>query len=413
MSESALRDRSPAPMRRTKRSVVGFVADAASEAVLRDALRDLVQAELAHNGVDVSFEIKRGPLKSAIAAMMRAPAPDVLIVDIGADPAPGRLLAALSEVIEPSVALFVLGEVDDIALYRLITRDIGAADYMFKPLTRETVARYLSPLISNDNQAAESTRGGRLIALTGARGGVGTSTIAAMLALYLGETSNRHTLLLDADPFIGISHGLCGGAGSEALGALLSGERMSDADTLDAAITPVRGRLSLLALPPALDRRFVSKDGTAKALIAALRQRFNFIVVDLPFLPLQSHRELLEVVHHRVIVLDPSIAGLRDTLRLLALPKGPLQPQRPTIMLNHANIKGGFARKRLEDALKRKVDIAMADLPKRFQSVTKLADLVVSPRDPAFRAIADLAHEVGFDGGRAVPRIDPIATQAA
>jgi hypothetical protein len=42
-----------------------------------------------------------------------------------------------------------------------------------------------------------------------------------------------------------------------------------------------------------------------------------------------------------------------------------------------------------------------------------LADLMVAPRDPAFRAIADLAREVGFDGGHGAPRIDPLATEAA
>ena len=413
MSEGQIRDRSPTPMRRGKRSVVGFVTDATTEAVLEDALRDLVQTELAHSGTEVTYDIKRGPLKNAIAAMMRAPAPDILVVDIGADPAPGRLLAALSEVIEPSVALFVLGEVDDISLYRLITREIGAVDYLFKPLTREMVTRYFGPLISRDIQAAESARGGRMIALTGARGGVGASTIATMLALYLGESSNRHTLLFDADPLIGTCHDLCGGVGNEMLGGLLSGETAIDAATLDQAIQPVRGRLSLLALPPKLDRHFTCKEGSAKILAAALRQRFNFIIIDLPFLPLQSHRELLEAAHHRVILLDPSIAGLRDTLRLLALPKGPTQPQRPTIMLNRANIKGGFDRKRLEDALKRKVDIAMPDLPKRFDAVKTLADLKLSPRDPAFRAIAELAREAGFEGGRAAPRAEPPASEAA
>jgi pilus assembly protein CpaE len=325
MSEVALRDRSPTPMRRAKRSVVGFVADAASKAVLQDALHDLVQVELTRRRIEVSHEIKCGTLKSAIAAMMRAPGPDILIIDIGAGAAPGRLLAALSEVIEPSV----------------------------------------------------------------------------------------QTLLLDADPFIGISRGLCGGAPREALGALLIGESAIDAATLDVAIEPVQGRLSLLALPPDLDRQFVPKDGAATALVAALRQQFNFIIVDLPFLPLQSHRELLEAVHHRVIVLDPSIAGLRDTLRLLALPKGPTQPQRPTIMLNNVNIKGGFDRRRLEDALKRKVDIAMPDLPKRFQAVGKLADLMLSPRDTAFRAIAELAREAGFESGRGALRVDSLAISAA
>jgi len=382
-----------------KRSVVGFAVDPVTESVLRNALRDLAQLEFDRSGTEISHDIRRGTLKTAVAAMMRAEAPDILIVDIGNDFRSLRTLAELCDVLEPSVSLFVLGEIDDIALYRSITGTIGATDYLFKPITREAVARYFGPLISKHKPAVEPSRGGRVVALTGARGGVGTSTLAAGLALFLGETANRHTLLLDADLFAGLSAELCGVDPGADLLAALDGSSPIHPDLISASILPVRDRLHVLAAKPDRECGVSPKEGAAHELIGALRLRFNFIIVDLPFLPLQSHRELLECAHHRVIVLDPSIACLRDTLRLLALPNGPMQPQQPTILLNRANIPGALSRKRMEDTLKRKVDIVLADLPHRFDTVRSVGDLGVQPRDPLYRAIAALAREAGFEPG--------------
>ena len=47
-------------------------------------------------------------------------------------------------------------------------------------------------------------RGGRLLTVTGVRGGVGASTIAANLGWYLASVAHRHTAILDGDLHRGV-----------------------------------------------------------------------------------------------------------------------------------------------------------------------------------------------------------------
>ena len=48
-----------------------------------------------------------------------------------------------------------------------------------------------------------------------------------------------------------------------------------------------------------------------------------------PGRPLPLYRDLLMLAHQRVLVMDPTLASMRDTLRLLALPNGPDQRAAP------------------------------------------------------------------------------------
>lgn len=380
-------------------TVLGFVTDATSEAVLRDGLNDLAQ-----NGIANTCDIRRGTVKTATTAMMRMPAPQILVVDIAGDDRPLQTLSELCDVIEPSVSVLVLGDIDDVELYRSINRRIGAVDYIFKPITREMVARYFASLITNNRHVVDSTRGGRVIAVTGARGGIGASSIAFALAWFLGVDSNRHTLLLDADPSIGVGLEQFSLAPRTSFAELLADDTAFEADRVVDAAVPVQNRLYLLGSPPDPGAEPAAIAGRARQIVDALRFRFNFVIIDLPVLPLQSQRELLELTHHRVIVLDPSVSGLRDTLRLLAIPNSPGQPQRPTIVLNRDGRAGGLKRKHIEEALKRKVDIAIPELPKPFAALTAGGSFNGPGKGPLLRAVHDLSREVGFEAGRKVER---------
>jgi pilus assembly protein CpaE len=129
-----------------------------------------------------------------------------------------------------------------------------------------------------------------------------------------------------------------------------------------------------------------------------LRVRYNFIILDLPFLPVPSHRELLDLAHHRVVVMDPTLASVRDTLRLLALPRGPWQPQSPTLVLNRYGRPGSLTRKQIEDALKAKIDVVIPELSKQLQELVGSGKPLVSIRGPFLDAIIDLSREIGFVG---------------
>lgn len=382
-----------------RQPVIAFIADAATEAILRDGLTDVTDLKAGR-----SLDMRRGTVRHAIATMTRLAPPQILIVDVTGEDRPLELLGELCGVVEPSVSLVVIGDIDDVDFYRAVLRRVGALEYMFKPLTREMVARYFGPLITHKPVAGESTRGGRVIAVTGARGGVGSSTIAASLAWSLGVASSRHTLLLDADPLAGLTANLFDIEPSPTLSSLLSGSVPVDAADVEDMAVPVENRLSVLCDPPDPQRVVTAGEGAVRRLIDSVRLHFNFIVVDLPLMSAALSREFLELTHHRVIVLDPSLASLRDTIRFLGLPNGPWQPQRPTILLNGEGRAGMLPRKKIEAALKRSIDIAIPEIPKLRGVMPHPATIRRLHAGQIDRAVQALAREIGLDNARAISR---------
>jgi pilus assembly protein CpaE len=372
-------------------TVLAFLSDTATEQVLRDGLGDLVA-----NGIDV----RRGTVRTAITAMAKLPTPEVLIVDIAGEEQPLHALGELSDVVEPGVRVLVIGDTDDVDFYRHITRGMGVMEYIFKPITREAVARHFAPLITRKTIGADATRGGRVIAIMGARGGVGATTIAGNLAWHFGVIAKRHTVFLESDLHMGSGALLLGGKTGPGLRMALETPDRIDPLFVERAAQPVSERLHVLASEEKLSEPLNYAPGAARRLIEALRVRYNFIVLDVPFLPMACNRELIEFAHHRVIVMDPSLASVRDTLRLLGLPNGPWQPQSPTIVLNRQGRPGGLTRKQIEDALKVKVDIVIPDIPKQLNESASFGEPAVMQRGPLRQAIIDLSREVGFVGGR-------------
>ncbi|HQT65051.1 MAG TPA: histidine kinase [Acidocella sp.] len=372
-------------------TVLAFLGDAQTEQVMRDGLGDLVA-----NGMD----IRRGTIRTAIQAMAKLTTPEVLIVDISGDDQPLSALGELSDVVEPGVRVLVIGDTDDVDFYRHITRGMGVMEYICKPITREAVGRHFAPLITRKTIGADAARGGRVISLIGARGGVGTTTIAGNLAWYLGVMSKRHTVFVESDLHMGSGALLLGGKTGPGLRMALETPDRIDPLFVERAAQPVSERLHVLASEEKLNEPLNYAKGAAQRLIETLRGRYNFVVMDVPFLPMPANRDLLEYSHHRVIVMDPSLASVRDTLRLMGLPNGPWQPQSPTIVLSRQGRPGGLTRKQIEDALKVKIDVVIPDMPKQLNESASFGEPAVTERGPFRQAIIDLGREIGFVGGR-------------
>jgi len=370
-------------------TVLAFIFDSVSEQVLRDGL-----AEFVADGLD----IRRGNIKTAITTMTRLQTPEVLIVDISGEEYPLQSLRQLSEVVEPSVRVLVIGETDEVEFYRDITHGFGVAEYLFKPITREAVARHFVPMITHKTLREDTAGGGRVVAVMAARGGAGATTIAGNIAWYLGISGKRHTVFIDTDLHTGYGAMLLGGKTGPGLRMVLESPDPVDPIFADAAPQPIADRLHILAGDEPLLKPLQYAPGAARRMIGALRIRYNFIMLDLPFLPVASHRELLDLAHHRVVVMDPTLASVRDTLRLLALPRGPWQPQSPTLVLNRHGRPGSLTRKQIEEALKTKIDVVIPDLPKQLQESVGSGKPMVSVRGPFLNAIIDLSREIGFVG---------------
>ena len=71
----------------------------------------------------------------------------MLVVDVSGEDQPLTALGDLSHVVEPDVCVLVVGEAEHADFYREITRGLGAAEYLPKPLTRDKVLRHFGRFV--------------------------------------------------------------------------------------------------------------------------------------------------------------------------------------------------------------------------------------------------------------------------
>ena len=78
----------------------------------------------------------------------------------------------------------------------------------------------------------------------------------------------------------------------------------------------------------------------------------------------------------------------------MALPKGPGQSQRATIVLNRIGLPGGLTRRQIEDALKLKVDVVIPDLPRHVGNAATLGEPALVNSSAFRNKIAEVAQRV-------------------
>lgn len=364
--------------------LIAFVNDRDTLAILTDVLAPALSPTAAFRLADIT-EMRAGLHR------LDTPVASVLL-DVSRQSNPLNVLEELSLFIEPGVRVFVLGDVEDMEFYRHVVRGLGAQEYLCKPITRDMAARRLLPLLTGGQTT--TARSGQVIAVTGVRGGVGATTIAVNLAVQLADHSRHHILLVDAN--------LHGGAAPLMLSAKVGGgfrAALENPDRVDALFaertTPaISDRLHLLAAEEPLNTPVEVQAGGASHLISLLSNRFNFLVVDLPSLATPLIHELRSLAHVHILVMDPTLPALKQTLRQMSLPRGPHQASRSIIVLNQLGAPGALTRKQVVEGLGRDVDVVVPWLPKPLQMATTLGEPAVRRKGLFRLSIERLANEI-------------------
>ena len=357
-----------------------------SDAVLRETLL----AELGEGS-----EVRRGDVVAATKSLKRSSTPQALIVDVSGVEQPLTALEELALVVEPDVRVLVIGERQDAAFYRQLTRGLGVLEYLFKPLTQEMVARHLLPYLrQGGTQRDMHLRGGRVITVTGVRGGVGATTLAANLAWHLGEEARRHTVLFDGDLHSGAAALLLGARTGNGLRAALEHPERVDELFIERTAQPSGERLHVLAAEEKPLEPVLAQPGAAARLMTMLRRRYNFVVVDLPARSTPIAREILNMAHQRVLVTDATLAGAREMLRYAAIPNAPTQSRRAFTVLNRAGQPGLLTAAQMKEALGEDPDLIVPWLPKIVPAAADLGEAAGARRGPFRTALLRLVQEV-------------------
>jgi len=257
----------------------------------------------------------RGGIAKAIETLGAQRSPDILIVDISGVALPVSQVHTLAEVCEPGVRVITIGNRNEIGLYRDLLQ-AGVTDYIVKPLTPQLIGRVLTERTGARDASPIHRKLGTTIAMVGARGGVGTTTLAVNLAWYLADRQNRRVALVDLD----LQNGDCALAlnikATPGLREALVNPARVDNTLLERVITPVGERLFVLSSEEPLhdDVRFTPE--AVETLVSALRELFHYVILDVPRIPAPPYRLALDMANFRIIVADQTLRAARDTVRL-------------------------------------------------------------------------------------------------
>ena len=247
--------------------------------------------------------------------------------------------------------------------------------------------------LSNVTPAGVS-RAGRIVAVCGARGGVGASSIALNLAVELTDTVEGHVALVDFHVQGGDIALMLGVHPIPGLRAALENADRVDDFFLERVAIAIQPRLCLIAAEEPFEEDLsITAAGVARVLDVLLR-KFDFAVIDIPMpLPREMH-PVPRAARQVVVVLTPDVASLRDTQAIRALITGITGGNRVTTVLNRSDMRGGLKAALIERGLGVAPDIVIPELGKGMVEAINLGVPAVR-RVPALRrALAQLVREI-------------------
>src|SRR6516225_10210439 len=225
-------------------------------------------------------QIVRGGIAKAIEYLSEQRSPHLLLVDISGVDLPLSQIHILADVCEPGTSVIAIGDRNDVGLYRDL-QEAGVNNYIIKPLTRELLTKALAPKTnSGELGRAAALKQGKMVSFIGARGGVGTTTIAANLAWHLANRQSRRVALVDLD----LQHGDCAllfnVATTPGLRDALANPLRLDPLLLDRIMTQHGERLFLLGGEEPIHDNLQFAATAIDTLFSVLRSQFHYVVVD-------------------------------------------------------------------------------------------------------------------------------------
>ena len=311
-------------------------------------------------GGNKGSDILDGGLGSAVALAQEGVRPTLLIVDVADSLAPADDMAELSHICGDGTAILAIGPDNDVGLYRSLVRS-GAADYLVKPVSHQDLRRAILTLSNDSEEKPDAV--GSLVAVMGARGGSGATSIAAGLAAALAKETGKQVALVDLDVQFGDSALIFDVDPGTGLRNALEDPDRVDSLLIASALVNCGQNLYLLAAEEPLDSTFRVSPEAVTHLVEELKRVVDIVVVDMPRHLAPHCADLLGTSAAVTLVGDLSLSCLRDMLRLRKWLETVIEPSLLKIAVNRVGHtrSGEVSRDQFEKGLGRAIDVALSE----------------------------------------------------
>lgn len=255
----------------------------------------------------VKLDAKEGDVDTAIAAYDGKPSPDLVIVETETiNDGFSDQLEDLADNCSEGTAAIVIGPVNDVNLYRKLV-GMGVSDYIVRPVHKDSFGNNIAETLLDKIGAKDS----RIIAVAGSKGGVGTTSVAQILALGLSEKLGQKTFLLDtAGGWSTLSVSMDFEPAATLSGAVKAAEK-DDEDGLARMLYKHSDRLHVLS--SGIDAMLEDTIGPddIEELLDYLMVTYPVLIVDISASNPALKRKVLSRANEVLVVTTPSLTSLR------------------------------------------------------------------------------------------------------
>ncbi len=326
------------------------------------------------------LKVHMGGIATAIEFYQTAATPNLIILESRDEPKQLiHSLQRLAEVCDQSTKVVIIGHYNDVSLYRELVRS-GVSEYVVAPISMADVVSVIAGIFVDPD--AEPI--GRSIAFVGAKGGVGSSTIAHNIAWTISNLFASEVVVADMDLAFGTANINFDQDPAQGIAEAVFAPERIDEVYLDRLLAQCAERLSLLAAPSTLDRVYDFDPEAFSQIIETAQRSAPVLVLDVPHVWCGWSKMTLTQADEVVITATPELANLRNTKNIVdALKKLRPNDPPPKLVINQAGIP-------------KRPEISAAD----FAEPLGIQPLSIIPFDPAFFGTA-------ANNGRMLGEMDP------
>jgi pilus assembly protein CpaE len=296
--------------------------------------------------------------------------PDVVFLDLSTGMGSEFAFAQQLGRVRPSVNIIVCSTKNETnPEFLLQAMRSGIRDFLQKPYNRVEIAGLMRRLSGECGaQPMKSSGAGRLMAVLGTKGGVGTSTVAVNLAVQLAQTSNKKTLLLDFSRPLGDVAPLLNLKAKFQVRDAVENVKRLDATLFGGLLTAHKSGLQVLCGATRLEDWQDGSLPVIERIVEVAQQGFDFVVMDLGAFYSTEWERILQAAEV-LLVSEADLPGLAKLDKhLRALSNLRVASNQVRLVINRWHRSDEEALAQIENSMKMAV---FARLPNSFKQVTE------------------------------------------
>jgi pilus assembly protein CpaE len=355
----------------------------------RDQLEKLLFFE---KDIEVIAKASNGREAVALAKQQR---PDVILMDINMPDMDGIAATEAIMTQDPAVQVIIMsvqGETDYLRRAMLA----GAREFLTKPISADDLYKSIRhvhrlaatrPRVTNAGGSAES----------GTSGGVGTSSIAANLAVAIRQQTNKKVALVDGNMVFGDLSVILNLRSDKTILDLATRIDGLDRDLLNDVLATHTSQVKVLLAPPDPQSGEVVTSDHFRAILEQMRREFDYVIVDTPASFQDRSLLLLDMANRIVTLMTLEMHCIRNITQFLEVTNLLEYPQEKIVLvLNKATNRTGMRAEDVEKTIRRKMVIQIGDDAQEMTvSINQGVPLVIrKPTHQIARDINNLAREL-------------------